>query len=664
MSAPPLLLGAAALFWGAQSGFWAPAVAAALALEAPHLVARRIGIDLARQKRVADFCIVVAALVGVGCYIAYGNPRAIVLLFEWLPLLLLPLMMMQLWGEEPALRLDVIFWGLRRLPEAGLRRVYLTYPYLVVWLVGAAGANARGESFSIGVVGLGAWAMWSARRERSRAFLWAAQIVLVAALGTLLHLGLHGAQLWLEGAAPDWMTGSGGTRTNPYRASTDMGSIGDLKESDNIVLRVKMARQPSAMLLHRASYNEYGGAAWLARGARFAEVLRTRAGEPWVLRPGLASGVIEVAEQAIHGNPVLSLPSGALSVQGGAISLKAGTLGAVQAEAAPGFFIYRVAFGSLSGAMQAPDASDLKLPARERVAITQAAAQFELAGKNQRAAVLSIRRGFEARYSYATKLRPATEGRTALADFLLATRAGHCEYFASATVLLLRAAGVPARYATGFSLQEYDAASGSYLVRERHAHAWVRAWIDGAWVDIDTTPPNWAQAEEAANPPGARWRTRVSDAWSTLQYRYAIWQRDSSEAEKWGWFGAIGGLVLAWLGWRVFGGGRGSDASAATRGLMTLAPLQTVTGKDSPLYAVLARCAAEGKARHGSESINEWIARMLDQGVPGAAELVRLASLHYRLRFDPAGLKADEQRALCDGCAAWLAARVAAAQRD
>ena len=44
------------------------------------------------------------------------------------------------------------------------------------------------------------------------------------------------------------------------------------------------------------------------------------------------------------------------------------------------------------------------------------------------------------------KQAPRTEA-TPLADFLLRTRSGHCEYYATATVLLLRAAGIPARYA-------------------------------------------------------------------------------------------------------------------------------------------------------------------------------------------------------------------------
>ena len=48
----------------------------------------------------------------------------------------------------------------------------------------------------------------------------------------------------------------------------------------------------------------------------------------------------------------------------------------------------------------------------------------------------------------------AQEAATKVAEFLLKTRAGHCEHFATATTMLLRAAGVPTRYAVGYSVQE------------------------------------------------------------------------------------------------------------------------------------------------------------------------------------------------------------------
>ena len=104
-------------------------------------------------------------------------------------------------------------------------------------------------------------------------------------------------------------------------------------------------------------------------------------------------------------------------------------------------------------------------------------------------------------FAYATyRDTPVPAGSTALGDFLRRSRSGHCEYFAAATTLALRAAGIPTRYATGFAVYEYSALENAYLVRARHAHAWAQAHVDGRWVDVDTTPPSWIEAEERRAP--------------------------------------------------------------------------------------------------------------------------------------------------------------------
>jgi transglutaminase-like putative cysteine protease len=55
----------------------------------------------------------------------------------------------------------------------------------------------------------------------------------------------------------------------------------------------------------------------------------------------------------------------------------------------------------------------------------------------------------------------------------------------------LRAAGIPARYAIGFSVSEYSPLEGAYVARRRHAYAWALAWLEGRWRDFDATPPDW-----------------------------------------------------------------------------------------------------------------------------------------------------------------------------
>lgn len=86
--------------------------------------------------------------------------------------------------------------------------------------------------------------------------------------------------------------------------------------------------------------------------------------------------------------------------------------------------------------------------------------------------------------------------------FLFYTRSGHCELFASSGVLLLRAAGIPARYITGFICDDHHDA-GYYYSTARNAHAWLEAYNETtrSWQAYDPTPPDTAGI--MANPvPG------------------------------------------------------------------------------------------------------------------------------------------------------------------
>lgn len=65
----------------------------------------------------------------------------------------------------------------------------------------------------------------------------------------------------------------------------------------------------------------------------------------------------------------------------------------------------------------------------------------------------------------------------AVEDFVTNHRVGHCEYFASALVLMLRSQGVPARLVLGFKGGEYNPIGNFYVVRQLHAHAWVEAYL-------------------------------------------------------------------------------------------------------------------------------------------------------------------------------------------
>ncbi len=76
-----------------------------------------------------------------------------------------------------------------------------------------------------------------------------------------------------------------------------------------------------------------------------------------------------------------------------------------------------------------------------------------------------------------------------LSRFLFENRKGHCEYFSTAMVVLLRRLGIPARVVNGFRGGEYNTVGTDFIFRGKDAHSWVEAYVSGAgWHIYDPTP--------------------------------------------------------------------------------------------------------------------------------------------------------------------------------
>jgi transglutaminase-like putative cysteine protease len=640
----PGLLAAACALWGVQTGYWPVAIAAAAALEAPRFVALRWNVEQAHFNRLSDFCSALIVAAGVYLYFTYGNPRALMLLFQWLPVLTLPLALAQAWGSLREVDVAAFVWTMRRIASPERTALNLGYPYLAVWVVAAAAANARGPGFFIGLAALAAWALWAARPRRTPVVLWAALLAMSAGAGYGIQHGLQRAQAALEEIIPEWLSASG-SRTDPYQSRTDLGHIGELKQDDAIVLRVRTAGGiEGPLLLHRASYNAYLGRTWSARNAPLAERL-PEAGTRWTLARGRAQDArVTVFDHSPRGNPVLALPPGAVELERlEALALKVNGLGTVQADAPPGFISYVVALDPGASRGDPPNEEDLRVPAAEQLLLAGIVNRLALGGLAPGAIAAAVKRHFADGYAYSLYQGAGPGTRSALADFLLRTKTGHCEYFATATVLLLRAAGVPARYSTGFSAQEYSRLENAWIVRVRHAHSWAAAWIGGRWVDVDTTPSNWARAEEEQ---ASSWWSAVADLWSWIRFRVA--QANSGARDEERTAAVVLGVALLvglWFAWRLYRqralmmfGGRGAAAAATA----------SAPGADSEFYRVERELARAGLGRGPAETVMAWLARIEDRLPSGwrGAELREIALLHYRYRFDPAGLPAPERARL------------------
>jgi hypothetical protein len=295
---------------------------------------------------------------------------------------------------------------------------------------------------------------------------------------------------------------------------------------------------------------------------------------------------------------------------------------------------------------------DVAVPRTEASTVGRIAEELGLPRMPTRDAVAAVRRYFGEGFRYSRFVAGRPVGVTALEDFLTRTRRGHCEYFGTATVLLLRAAGIPARYAVGYAVHEWSTLERRYVVRANDAHAWTLVWLDGAWRELDTTPPDWVAAEREAVSSFT-----IGDLWAWGSYLFARWrwsERDDRLTGSIGWLLVPLLLVLAWRLYSRQRIGRVAREPTRTRGV----PI----GADSAFYEVERALTRLAFPRPPAEPLALWLRRIAAAGVPGVdtARLPVLLALHYRYRFDPAGLRADERAALVTEARTWLDAHAGA----
>jgi transglutaminase-like putative cysteine protease len=399
-------------------------------------------------------------------------------------------------------------------------------------------------------------------------------------------------------------------------------------------------------LLREASYSLFKAPIWGASKKEFASVTAERDENTWKLRAGSGpKRAVTIASYLEGGAGVLAVPHGVAQLDELPVYLlETNRLGVIRAGAGPGFVRFRAHYDAGGSIDAPPDEDDLQVPLIEQPAVLRIADELKLRSQSADQALRTVARFFAERFQYSAWQGHGhvTSRETALAAFLLKTHSGHCEYFATATTLLLREAGIPARYAVGYAVLEKK--GRQYVVRERHAHAWCLAWINGAWREIDTTPTAWSQIESSR----ASWWETVSDLGSRLWYEFSKWRWGKTEFRKYLlWLVVplvllVGARLLLKKQWRR------SRAKP-----VELAPA-VFPGLDSEFYQIERKLVELGLERQPGETLSAWLQRSAESHRVRIEPLPSLLALHYRLRFDPNGLSAEERTTLRQQVDAWL----------
>ena len=616
------------LLWGWQSDLLLFAIPMAVVWEARFFFNRRWALTKQDFYLLADLTAVALVLMILFLFLNRVEYHFISTLMQWLPILFYPLTITTAYSTDDRLTFDVLFYSLRRQKQPVTQSMdmdYLLFGFLIV----ASGTSKQMGTLYFPIAALLVFlALLPLRSTRYKTQLWTliCAVVFLSAFAT--QTGIRETHLELRKRAQVWFSQWIQTRTNPFKTHTAIGQIGKLKLSDTILYRVPITSGGIApAYLREAVYDNFASTTWSVAdpdGAKFLEV------EPlddflWAINTGAdASDIeLEIFHEIQREKDLVPVPPGTTRIQDlPALSIEQSGYSVIRGLGLIPNPSYKVYYS--------PDARHLSLPTTIDTSesiiygdmLARIVDEHNLDPNNP---IESLDRYFsDFRYSLYQSEQIMTDP---IEEFLLQRKAGHCEFFATTSVLLLRQMGIPARYVTGYAVQEYNPLLDMFVVRRRHAHAWAIAYVDGRWQTVDTTPSIWLETEADQST----FLQPVVDVMSNLTFMFQVWWNNQKLEDYEHYLYLIGLLLTLFILWRI---SRGEQV------LLEEDPIgadqSSYRGPESPVASIELLLENEGFHRQPGEILSSWFNRI------GHQELLALLPLHNKLRFHPRGLAREE----------------------
>jgi transglutaminase-like putative cysteine protease len=423
-----------------------------------------------------------------------------------------------------------------------------------------------------------------------------------------------------------------------------LGDLGRIRQDATVVMRVETLRgtpPPAEEAYWRGlAFDHFDGRSWSVTPPR--RVLLSRATDLGLSLPRPPQPVD--LEQRVLREPVAA---GVLFSGGVPVEL-AGSFGRLERDPNGGLYApeseadrvqYRIASASRVPGFAALDRDRVTLPddAGERFlalpalseAVPALARRITEGVASDAARVAAVERHLrrEGRYSDRPPPDRAGDPRSPIEAFLLEDTSGHCEYFATGMVVLLRSLGIPARLVNGFAGGSENGIGGFVELTRSDAHAWVEVHYEQAgWVRYDPTP-----ADARLRAAQAHWLTQLRHVGSALEH---WWYQHVVEFDRSDQMGALRDGWLAWRRWR----GKQRTEAAGDAAVGERRPLDA--RRLAPLGLGLVVVAAAGFAWSRRGPLWRGGARL----PAGYGEALRLLARHRGLTRGPATAARDFAR--------------------
>lgn len=295
----------------------------------------------------------------------------------------------------------------------------------------------------------------------------------------------------------------GGGLTTGFSDSIRLGQIARIQQSNDVVMRVRVDRQVPDIKWRAMALDYFDNISWYRTRRNYTEpFIKTE--QDFFVVDG-ATEASNLISQTVYleplDTPVLFSLWRPVAFQGPFKLINKDAEGAVSvARVGSERFSYKVLSDISAPSIERLRSDDsqysfshyryLQLPDRIDPRIVSLAEEIisKANATNRYDKARAIERYLQENFGYTLDLKAG--GSEPLADFLFNVREGHCEYFASAMAVMLRTQGIATRIATGFQSGEYNETADVYIVRQKHAHAWVEVYFprENAWIAFDPTP--------------------------------------------------------------------------------------------------------------------------------------------------------------------------------
>ncbi|MHB8874765.1 MAG: transglutaminase TgpA family protein [Myxococcaceae bacterium] len=448
-----------------------------------------------------------------------------------------------------------------------------------------------------------------------------------------------------------------GPATTGFSDRIRLGGGGNIKTNPRLVLRATLSPDPGRERLDAywvgRTFKTFTGREWLGHGtARPPRQLvtlgpsaRDLVHQRIELLPAYDSRTLVALEPAVMvGNAQARSQTG--TSRASLVEVTGEEVHFLEPAVAYSYHAYSLPEGSTPQAAEPADLADyLDPPPGLDDRVGKLAKQVVGGERDPLAAALLLRDHLRSNFRYTLELPGEVEDP--LANFLFERKEGHCEHFATALTVLLRAGGFPARVAAGFYGGERLA--GHYVVRAGDAHAWAQVYVPGqGFVSVDATP-----AEGRAASPSATWAWLISRyeeleaLWRTSVIDYTL--RDQADLAR--------SLVRP-----PSQGGRAEGRLPDSRAWLAAAVLTLVVyaawragklrrrARPNPLasfaQAIERALEASGVERFEDEPLEEQSARLRAAGHPMAPALTLATRRYLEARFGGRPLRQGEREAL------------------